>query len=276
VIFAPSAEKPSPFGRVGPLTVGLFLAFVATGTPPPAAAGPPFLTDDPEPVDYGHWEIIGFSMGTVVQGDSAGVLPGVEVNYGALPNMQLHVKASVAFNSQSITGTQFGYGDTEFGVKYRFVNPGENDWWPQIAVYPVVAARTGNTERGLGSGAAHAFLPLWVQKDFGKWTTYGGGGYGINPGPGNRDYWFFGWQLQRQITDNLTLGAELLHQTAFTAGEPDSVGFPLGSKTTTGFNLGGKYDFSENYHLLFSAGRGVQNAAPSNQFSYYLGIQWIF
>jgi hypothetical protein len=68
----------------------------------------------------------------------------------------------------------------------------------------------------------------------------------------------------------------LFHQTAFTTGEPGSVGFPLGSKATTSFNLGGKYDFSENYHLLFSAGRGVQNAATSNQFSYYLGIQWTF
>jgi hypothetical protein len=72
------------------------------GTPSPATAGAPFLTDDPEPVDYGHWEIIGFSTGTFVQGDAAGNLPGVEVNYGALPNMQLHVKASVAFNSQSV------------------------------------------------------------------------------------------------------------------------------------------------------------------------------
>src|SRR3984957_16066506 len=103
--------------------------------PSPSAAGPPFLTDDPEPVDYDHWEIIGFSMGTLVQGDAAGVLPGVEVNYGAMPNVQLHVKVLAALNSQSVTGTQFGYGDTEVGVKYRFINPGEDDWWPEVAVY---------------------------------------------------------------------------------------------------------------------------------------------
>ena len=24
---------------------------------PPAHAGPPFITDDPEPVDYQHWEV---------------------------------------------------------------------------------------------------------------------------------------------------------------------------------------------------------------------------
>jgi hypothetical protein len=262
--------------RVRPFVTGLFLVIEVAGRVSPVAAGPPFLTDDPEPVDYDHWEIIGFSMGTIVHGDSAGILPGVEVNYGAMPNVQLHVKVPVDFNSQSVTGSQFGYGDSEFGVKYRSINPGEGDWWPQVAIYPVVIAPTGDAARGLGTGAIHAFLPLWVQKDFGKWTTYGGGGYGINPGPGNRDYWFFGWQLQRQITENLTLGAELFHQTAFTTGEPGSVGFPLGSKATTGFNLGGKYDFSENYHLLFSAGRGLQNATASNQFSYYLGFQLTF
>ena len=155
--------------RIGPFVGGLFVGglfvgFVVAGLPSPAAAGPPFLTDDPEPVDYGRWEIIGFSMGTLVQGDTAGFLPGVEVNYGARPNVQLHVKVSAAFNSQSVTGTQFGYGDTEFGVKYRFINPDEDDWWPQVAVYPVVVAPTGDTARGLGSGAVHAVLPLWVQK----------------------------------------------------------------------------------------------------------------
>jgi hypothetical protein len=33
--------------------------------------------------------IIGFSMGTLVQGDGAGILPGIEVNYDALPNMRM-------------------------------------------------------------------------------------------------------------------------------------------------------------------------------------------
>jgi hypothetical protein len=44
-------------------------------------------------------------------------------------------------------------------------------------------------------------------------------------------------------------------------------------KGSSGFNLGGTYDLNENYHLLFSAGRGIQNAMDTNQFSYYLGLQ---
>ena len=234
-----------------------YLILAGLGLVTRAVAGPPYLTDDPEPVDLGHWEIIGFSMGTTVRGDTAGALPAVEINYGGLPGVQLHVKLPVAFNSQEVTGTQFGYGDGEFGAKIRFINSGEDDWWPQVAIYPAIDVPTGNGGRGLGTGTTHAFLPLWVQKDFGKWTTYGGGGYGINPGVGNRDYWFFGWQVQRQIADDLALGVEVFHQTASTTGEPGDVGFPLGTQVTTGFNIGGTYDFSDTYHLLFSAGAWV-------------------
>jgi len=41
--------------------------------------------------------------------------------------------------------------------------------------------------------------------------------------------------------------------------EKSSAGRPTPSmdKDSTGFNLGGIYDFAENYHLLFSAGRGL-------------------
>ena len=49
----------------------------------------------------------------------------------------------------------------------------------------------------------------------------------------------------------------------------------------TGFNLGGQYDFTEHYHLLFSAGRGgllyaIDAAAVTAPFTYYLAFQWTF
>jgi hypothetical protein len=46
-----------------------------------------------------------------------------------------------------------------------------------------------------------------------KGATFGGGGYWINPGAGNKNHWFVGWVLERKITDKLTLGVELFHQT---------------------------------------------------------------
>jgi hypothetical protein len=247
---------------------GILSATALLAVPGPAVAGPPFRTDDPVPVDYQHWEIYAFSQGTHRQGDTSGTLPEVEINYGAAPNLQLHVAAPFgAFDKpDGSAGTKFGYGDTELGVKYRFIEESDDGWRPQVAVFPTYEAPTGNLQRGLGSGRGHEYLPVWLQKSFDPWVTYGGGGYWINPGPGNRNYWFFGWLLQRQVTERLALGGEIFHQTADKIGGPDS----------TGFNLGGIYDFSDDYHLLFSAGRGIQNVSATNEFSYYLAFQLTF
>ena len=89
-----------------------------------AQAGPPFRTDDPVPVDYQHWEVYGFSQATHVRDDTSGALPALEVNYGAAPNLQIHLVAPLAFDAPEGSGMQYGYGDTELGVKYRFVDHG--------------------------------------------------------------------------------------------------------------------------------------------------------
>lgn len=47
----------------------------------------------------------------------------------------------------------------------------------------------------------------------------------------------------------------------------------LGVTQSTGFNIGGIYDFTNNYHLLFSFGRGLQNAKETNEFSWYIGFE---
>jgi hypothetical protein len=170
-------------------------------------AGPPFLTDDPVPVDRGHWEINNYVAGSLANGASVGVAPGVDANYGAAQNLQLHLLVPAAVAQIDGMSTQWGLGDVEIGAKYRFLPAEEKDWWPQAAFYPFLDFPTGNTERGLGTGATHAFFPIWLQKDFGKWSTYGGGGYWVNPGVGNKNFWYAGWVVQYQLTDTLSLGA---------------------------------------------------------------------
>jgi hypothetical protein len=60
------------------------------------------------------------------------------------------------------------------------------------------------------------------------------------------------------------LGGEIFHSTEQAPGEGSS----------TGFNLGGTYNFDEHDHLLFSAGKGLTNADATNRFSSYLAYQW--
>src|ERR1035441_4789645 len=56
-----------------------------------ALAGPPFQTDDPQPIDFRNYEFYTFatSDGTAVETDTFG--PALEFNWGALPNVHLHI-----------------------------------------------------------------------------------------------------------------------------------------------------------------------------------------
>jgi hypothetical protein len=249
--------------RAALLTLALALLPLAR-----AAAGPPYLTDDPEPVPYQHYEFYALSTGSAIRGDTSGFAPAFEFNYGAVPNGQLHLIAPFAFDGPAGGGAQYGAGDTELGFKYRFID--EDKAQPMVGVYPLVELPTANDRFGLGAGNPRAYFPLWIQKSFGDWTTYGGGGYWINHGDDtpNRDYWFFGWLIQRQVTKQLAIGAEIYHQTGTVVFGPGQSG-----DATTGFNIGAVYDLDAHNHLLASAGTGLQNASSTNLFSWYLGYQ---
>jgi hypothetical protein len=151
-------------------TLFLTLALAAS-----AQAGPPFQTDDPEPVPWHHYEA--YVFGTVNRGGglTGWVLPAAEFNVGAAPNLQLHIIIPGALANP---GSLYGIGDVELGAKYRFVMEGKDR--PQIGVFPMLELPTGNSRLGLGNGQIWARLPFWVQKSRGPWTTYGGVGYEIN------------------------------------------------------------------------------------------------
>ena len=243
------------------LLVTRFCCALIIVAPCVALAGPPFITDDPEPVEYQHSEFYVASQQTLTEDGRVGTFPHFEFNYGAIPDVQLHIIAPLAFSEPHEGGHHWGYGDTELGIKYRFIE--ETDSRPMVGIFPLVELASGDDKRGLGNGATQLFLPVWVQKRWGDWQSYGGGGYWINNATDARNHWFFGWQLQRKVTEQLTLGGEVFHNTEQVRGQGSS----------SGFNIGGFYDFDEHNHLLFSAGRGLQNAHATNEFSSYIAYQ---
>ncbi len=221
-------------------------------------AGPPFLTDDPEPVDYRHWEAYLFALGDYSGGYTIEG-PAVEVNYGVLPDTQLHLIVPMTTVSGDGRPTATGLGDTEFGIKYRFVH--ETNSWPQIGVFPFAELPTGDASRGLGNGRTWFQLPLWLQKSFGPWTTYGGGGEVLNSAPGERNHPYGGWLIQRNFGKHLTLGGELFAQGKDTAAD----------KGFAALNFGGSYKVNEHFNLLFSAGHNV--AGDEHTLSYF-ALYW--
>jgi hypothetical protein len=244
-------------------------------TPVAVNAGPPFITDDPEPVEYRHWEFYVASQFNYGRGDISGTAPQVEVNYGVIPDVQLHIIAPVVYsiirgkkldlkflppigyNRTTWNRAQFGYGNTEIGMKVRFLH--ETETVPQLGIFPMIEAPTGSTTPGY-NGLPQMCFPVYLQKSWDKLTTYGGGGFWYNPGKNNRDYWFAGWLVQYKITERFTLGGEFFY---LSPDEQDA-------DHRIGANVGMIINFNENWHLLYSIGHDIKG--PEIILS-YLSIQ---
>ena len=227
---------------------------------PWALAGPPFMTDDPEPVDFKQSEYYIFS--TVDRAlDGYGVVgPAFEFNYGAAPNLHLHIiiplQSSIPFHAVSTSGI----GDIEIGAKYRFIQEKGNR--PMVGTFVMLELPAGDSNRGLGNGTTIVKLPIWVQKKLGAgWQAYGGGGYLINDAPGGRNTPFFGWQVQKEINKKLTLGGEWFN--------PGRAAFDR--ENCHILNFGGMYNFYKNFSLLFSGGHSVQGESHAVG---YFALYW--
>ena len=200
--------------RLAVLVASLFL-----GTP--AMAGPPYATDDPEPTDLGHWEIYAFS-GIEGRGGNVDGSAGLDLNYGPVKDVQLTATLPIDYSHSGTGGWRSGTGDVEIGVKYRFVNiPDEGI---SVAIFPRVFLPTSKA-----STRTRILLPVWAQKDMGKTSLFGGGGYEINPGPGNRNFWLASAAATHAFSDAVTIGGEATHQSADTVGGASSNSLGLGA-----------------------------------------------
>ncbi len=223
-------------------------------------AGPPFETDDPEPVDYQHWEIFLGATGVQTSGGFSGTGPFWEFNYGALPDVHVSLAQQLSFNFSNGASGAYGYGDTLIGVKWRFLH--ETSDLPQAAFYPQMNISSGNAEKGLGSGQDEFLLPLWIQKSWGPWTAFGGAAYWINPGVNNKNWVYVGGALQRDFSPVFTLGGEIFYHGPAQTGQRAGVGF----------NVGAYLNMDDVNHIVGSVGRDFIQTTYS--LTGYLAYQW--
>ncbi|MDD2357581.1 MAG: transporter [Thiovulaceae bacterium] len=224
-------------------------------------AGPPFMTDDPVPVDYKHSEFYIFSTYDKTNDGQETAIPAFEYNYGVLPDVQLHVMMPFISSQPNGSKTEYGLSDIELGAKYRFIQETENI--PQVGIFPMAEIPTGDSNKGLGNGKTWWRLPVWMQKSFGEWTSYWGGGYVINEADGQKNYIFGGVQVQKDVGTKWSLGGEIF------AREKDTVD----GMSATILNFGGFYKFTPDFNLLFSAGRSINGESHTVG---YIGLWWTF
>lgn len=248
----------------------ILLIFVFSGIRVWAQAGPPFQTDDPTPVDYGHYEayIFGTLDGTPAELDP--VAPAFEFNWGAAPNIQLHAilpfGAVIPSNNPIYApGGQgpsaYGLTDMELGIKYGFIKQTKHR--PQIGSFTMFEIPTGSYSRGLGVGKAWYKLPLWMAKDIGPWSLDGGAGYTVVPQTGYRNFPYGGFLIKRVVSKKLELSAEVFSHAreGFAAAQ---------TQASTMIDAGGYYHFkSPGLQLLFAYGHSI--AGQTENYA-YLGL----
>jgi hypothetical protein len=235
-----------------------------------AQAGPPFQTDDPTPVDYGHYEfyIFGTVDGTPVELDPTG--PAFEFNWGAVPRVQLHVifpTGAVLPSNKPIYApsgagpSAFGITDTEFGLKWGFIKQTRHR--PQIGSFTMLEVPTGDSNKGLGVGRVWYKLPLWAEKEFGPWSLVGGAGYTLVHQTGYRSYPYSGVLLKRELNKKLELSIE-----SFSHAREG----PASAQTQASslIDAGGYYHFkAPGLQLLFAYGHSI--AGQTENYG-YLGL----
>jgi Putative MetA-pathway of phenol degradation len=227
----------------------------------PVLAGPPYVSDDPEPTDYKHFEIYSFSNGTATR-DGIGGASGIDFNYGAAPDLQLTATVPAGFDRPAVGRLSFGLSNIELAAKYRFLH--QDGFGLDVSIFPRVFLPSGSS--AVGNSMASLFLPIWVQKDWaGGWSAFGGGGCVIS-GQTSQNFCLTGGVVTYQLLPKLQLGVELFHQTADGSGNP----------ATSSLGLGARYDIDDNYHLLGYVRRGIQNANETDQYSWYTSILFTF
>jgi len=226
-----------------------------------AQAGPPFVSDDPEPTDYQHYEIYLFANGSSTADGITGE-SGVDFNYGALPDLQLTAVVPMAYSLPREAGNAIGFGNVELAAKYRFLHQNEIGW--DVAMFPRVFLPSGSSR--VGDNHPALLLPLWFEKDWDEWSTFGGGGCQLQHGEDARNFCMASWALTLQVVPKMQLGVEIVHQTADRKE----------GHASTGMGAGFRYDLSEHYHLLGYYGRGLQVTATNARHTWYASILFTY
>ena len=237
------------------------------------AQGPPYQTDDPVPVDYQNYEfyIFGSADETPVEMDSTG--PAFEFNWGALPRLQIHAilpwgyihpSNNPIYAPAGAGPSAFGLTDMELGAKVAFIK--ESPHFPQIGTFPMFEIPTGNYNRGLGVGKVYYKIPLWLQKNKGKWLFDGGVGYEVVPQTNYRDFVYTGWLVKREVNKRLELGAEIFAHGREGSAAPQT-------QASTMLDAGGYYHFKDHpgEQFLFCYGHSI--AGQTENYA-YVGMYW--
>jgi hypothetical protein len=226
-----------------------------------AQAGPPYFSNDPGTPGNANWEINLAASPTVNRAAASYQLPQIDLNYGLGERIQLTYQVPYVITSGNDQPQHSGWGNGFPGVKWRFLDQGEDGW--QASIFPQI--ETGGSfhsqQNGISVPGPRLLLPLEVTKKIGSFDVdFEVGQYFPRRGDYER---ILGLVAGRPVTARLELDLEIYD---------DRPSGPEPRQTTV--DVGGRFKLRPGLIALFMAGRSVQgNSTGATEFVGYFGVQ---
>lgn len=226
-----------------------------------AQAGPPFFTNDPGTPGNANWEINVGTMQTVARGVSSSQIPQIDLNFGVGERVQLTYEVPYILQSRTGQPRASGWGNGYPGIKWRFLDQGEDGW--QMSTFPQVeTAGSGLARRtGIAVAGPRYLVPIELSKKVGPiGIDLEAGYYVAGRAPRER---ILGLVAGGAVTRRFELAAEIYDDRA-----------DDGSAHSTTLDLGGRYEFRRGVIALLMMGRSIDGlGAGQPEFVGYLGVQ---
>jgi hypothetical protein len=226
-----------------------------------AQGGPPFITDDPDTPGANNWEINTAVIGAQNHQHWDLAAPDLDINYGWGEHVQLKVDINWASAFASDGRLVSGFGATDFGVKWRFVDQDKSGF--ALSVYPQFLTNLvpSSAARGLTTDDREFFLPAEFSTEWGAFQFDAELGRNfVERGP---DAWIGGVIVAHTCGPGLQCGVEL-H------------GALIGNQVEPLANIGAHWQINKHVIVLASAGREFgSNFNDHQSFLFYFGIQFL-
>ncbi|HXC24812.1 MAG TPA: hypothetical protein VNU46_02775 [Gemmatimonadaceae bacterium] len=243
---------PRNFGAV--LCWGLLLGGCATSLLAGVAraqGGPPLVTDDPGTPGPGHWEINIATTYTAAGSAWTTELPLIDANYGVGQTVQLKIETPWLIDHPADARSQTGSGNMLLGVKWRFLDQGEEGFavstYPQVAVQP---PGSPSYRRGMVEATPALLLPLEVTHRLGPVALNAEAGAETVRRGGTT--LFYGLAMGHPLTTRVELVGEFHGSSTLSFGDEASL-----------FNIGGRVTLTPHCLLLLSGGHTLHASAAT-------------
>lgn len=239
-------------------------AFVLVCSVQTLAQSPPLLTEDPDTVGDGRWEINIIASFKRTREHRSFEAPRFDINYGIGNNLQIEVEVPWLVQHAPGEKTQSGLGNTELGVRWRFLDAEKHGI--DMAVSPQIEFNnlTASVERGLVERGTRFILPVQATRAFGPVELTGELGYSFARHGLNET--FYGLAVARGVSRRVELLAEVFGTSANHFHENELV-----------FNIGSIVQLNKKANLISSVGRSIYNVAGEGpSYSATLGLQFNF